>query len=270
VVVAVTGATETRAPTIEIASWPAIRGLDDLARIVDGLPRGVALLTPDLRVLHVNPAGRVIAGASLEVLSGPAAPLLTAGLTVPDVGTHPPAVGGRLEIEYSDIPLEVQGQHLMVRAFRDVTEERRAMRWQATLTQVAARVALAESLEATLDTVAQCLLESTEMSGCAAIVFDGEPARLRVAGTAGLPADYAERFQRALQSGNEVLPALSAFRSQRTVVVDRTRDEPVLRSLEDLDGDLGWRSIASFPMIARNHPVGAVKTFWPGPPPDGE
>jgi signal transduction histidine kinase len=157
-----------------------------------------------------------------------------------------------------------------VRAFREGTEERRAMRWQATLTQVAARVALAESLEATLDTVAECLLESTEMSGCAAIVFDGEPARFRVAGTAGLPVDYAERFRRALESGSEILPALSAFRGRRTVVVDRTRDEPVLHALEDLDGDLGWRSIASFPMVARNHAVGAVKTFWPGPPPNGE
>jgi signal transduction histidine kinase len=271
VVVAVESAADTgTAAPVWNDAWPAIRGLDDLARIVDGLPRGVALLTPELRVLHVNPAGRAIEGAGGEALAGPAAPLLTAGITVPGGGTDALAGGGRREVEYSDIPLEVQGQHLVVRTFRDVTEERRAMRWQATLTHVAARVALAESLEATLDTVAACLLESTQMSGCAAIVFDGEPARLRVAGTAGLPADYAERFQRALQSGNEALPALSAFRSQRTVIVDRTRDEPVLHALEDLDGDLGWRSIASFPMVARNHPVGAVKTFWPGPPPDGE
>jgi signal transduction histidine kinase len=269
VVVAVESAADTAALAWD-GAWPTIRGLDDLARIVDGLPRGVALLTPDLRVLHVNPAGRAIEGGGGEALMGPAAPLLTAGITVPERGTHPPAGGGRREVEYSDVPLEVQGQHLVVRAFRDVTEESRAMRWQATLTRVAAQVALAESLEATLDTVAACLLESTEMTGCAAIVFDGEPARLRVAGTAGLPADYADRFRRALRSGNEALPALSAFRSQRTVIVDRTRGEPVLHALEDLDGDLGWRSIASFPMVARNHPVGAVKTFWPGPPPDGE
>ncbi len=248
-------------------AWPAIRGLDDLLRVVDGLPRGVAVLAPDLRVMHVNPAGRAFHGAAL---TAPAAPLLVAGITVPDGGTGATPGGGRRELEYSDMPLDVQGRHLLVRTVRDVTEERRAMRWQATLTRVAARVALAESLEATLDTVAGCLLESTDMSGCAAIVFDGEPAQLRVAGTAGLPADYADRFRRALQSGRDVLPSVSAFRSRRTVVVDRTRDEPVLRSLEDLDGDLGWRSIASFPMIARNHPVGAVKTFWPGPPPDGD
>ena len=260
--------TGTAAPAWDEA-WFRIRGVHDLTRIVDGLPQGVALLTPDLRVLHVNPAGRALEGAGRAALAGPAAPLLTTATTVPDEGTEP-ARGGRREVEYSDVPLDLQGEHVVVRAFRDVTEERRAMRWQAMLNQVAARVARAESLEATLDRVAECLLESTGMSGCAAIVFDGEPPRLRVAGTAGLPDDYAERFRRALRSGNEVLPALSAFRSQRTVVVDRTRDEPVLRALEDLDGDLGWRSIASFPMVARNHAVGAVKTFWPGPPPDGE
>jgi signal transduction histidine kinase len=164
----------------------------------------------------------------------------------------------------------VGGRRLVARTFRDVTEERRALHRQVTLSHVAARVALAESLEATLTAVAECLVESTEMSGCAAIVLDGEPARLRVVGTAGLPDDYAGRFRQALRRGNEGLPAVSAFRGQRTVVVDRARGEPVLRVLEDLDGDVGWRSIASFPMVARNHPVGAVKTFWPGPPPDGE
>jgi signal transduction histidine kinase len=209
-------------------------------------------------------------GADREALQGPEAPMMTARLTLTAGGTQTGATGGRREIEYSDIRLEVQDQHLVVRAFRDVTEDRRAMRWQATLTHVAARVALAESLGATLDAVAECLLESTEMSGCAAIVFDGEPARLRVAGTAGLPADYAERFQRALKSGDQVLPALSAFRSQQTVIVDRSRNDPVIHALENLDDDLAWRSIASFPMVARGHPVGAVKTFWPGPPPDGE
>jgi hypothetical protein len=229
--------TSTAAP-VRNEAWPAIRGLDDLTRMVDGLPRGVALLTPELRVLHVNPAGRAIEGAGREALAGPAAPLHTTGITVPGRGTHPLAGGGRREVEYFDVPLELQGQHLLVRAFRDVTEERRAMRRQGTLTHVAARVALAESLEATLDTVAECLLESTEMSGCAAIVFDGEPARFRVAGTAGLPADYAERFRRALRWGNELLPALSAFRSQRTVIVDRTRDEPAVAYPERLSRSL--------------------------------
>ncbi len=265
---AVDSATNTAAPVWHEAR-PVIQGLDDIIRTVDTLPRGVAVLTPDLCVLHVNPAGRLIAGAESDALVGRSVSRLLAGVNAHAVADAPTG-SGRREVEYSDIPLEVQGQHLVVRAFRDVTEERRAMRWRATLTHVAARVALAESLEATLDAVAECLLEATAMSGCAAIVFDGEPARLRVAGTAGLPDDYAERFGRALQAGHEILPALSAFRGQRTVIVDRTREEPVLDALEDLDGDLGWRSIASFPMIARNHPVGAVKTFWPGPPPDGE
>jgi signal transduction histidine kinase len=248
--------------------WPL--GLDGLAQLVDDLPVGIALLTPDLRVLHVNPAGHALLGSRRETLTAHSAPLLIADSTAPDPAPRSTVTSARREVEHSDLPLEVAGQQLVVRAFRDVTEERRAVRRQVTLNQVAARVALAESLETTLDTIAECVLESTGMCGCAAIVFDGEPARLRVAGTAGLPADYAERFRRALQSGSEALPALSAFRSGRTVVVDRTRDQPVLRVLEDLDGDLPWRSIASFPMVARGHPVGAVKTFWPGPPPDGD
>jgi signal transduction histidine kinase len=258
--------------TAQNGAWPGPLTLDGLPRVVEGPPHGVAALTPDLRAPHINPAGCGIVDTGHEAPIGPPEPPLMVETTgTPETAIpHGRAGRGRDEVESSDFPLKMRGQHLVVRTFRDVTDEHRGMRWQATLTHVAARVALAESLEATLDTVAECLLESTAMSGCAAIVFDGEPARLRVAGTAGLPADYAERFRQALRSGNEILPALSAFRSQRTVVVDRARAEPVLHALEDLDGDLAWRSIASFPMVARNHPVGAVKTFWPGPPPDGE
>ena len=266
--------------------WRRDVGPELLARVVDHAPDGLAVLTEDLRVLDINPAGCSILGVHRDDLVGrPAPSVLVEGITAvggaarfgarqADAGgatvqLRRPGLGSR-EIRCSDTPLYIGGQRLVARALRDVTEERRALRRQATLSHVAARVALAESLEATLDTVAECLVESTGMSACAAIVFDGEPAQLRVVGTTGLPDDYAGRFRQALQRGKEGLPAVSAFRGQRTVVVDRAREEPVLRVLEDLDGDLGWRSIASFPMVARNHPVGAIKTFWPGPPPDGE
>jgi signal transduction histidine kinase len=234
-------------------------GLAALARVVDGLPVAVAVLADDERVLHVNPAGRGLRAGRLPGL----------GACVVDT-RRDAAAGEDHDIEYSDTPFDVDGRCVLVRTFRDVADERRAARRQATLSHVAARVALAESLEATLDTVAQCLTESTGMTACAAIVFDGEPARLRIAGTAGLPADYARRFRGALAAAKEALPAVSSFRSRRTIVLDRASGAPVLGMLEDLDGDLAWRSIASFPMIARNHPVGAIKTFWPGPPPDGQ
>src|SRR5215210_751225 len=96
VVVAVESAadTGTAVPAWNDA-WPVMRGLDDLARMVDGLPRAVALLTPDLRVLHVNPAGRAIEGAGGETLMGPAAPLFTAEITVTGGVTHGPANGAR-------------------------------------------------------------------------------------------------------------------------------------------------------------------------------
>ncbi len=270
-VVAVERAADPRSrPTLDGTSRGTL-GLDGLARVVDVLPFGVAVLAEDLTMLHVNAAGSAIDPRNGRLVSAgtrASLPPVAAGSDTPEQVSRDRS--GRREVEVVDTPVELEGGRLVVRTFRDVTDERRALRRQATLNQIAARVALAESLEATLDTIAECLLESTAMSGCAAIVFDGEPARFRVAGTAGLPADYAERFRQALRSGSDVLPALSAFRTQRTVILDRTRRDPVLDALEDLDGDLDWRSIASVPMVARNHPVGVVKTFWLGPPPDGE
>ena len=249
------GAVDTHTPAGVVDHPPTAPTLTALVQLLEELPVGVAVLADDGRVLHVNPAGRAI----LERRSGGLPGCRAA-----------PSSSGDADVEYSDTPFDLDGRRVTARTFRDVADERRAARRQATLSHVAARVALAESLEATLDTVAQCLTESTGMTACAAIVFDGEPARLRVAGTAGLPADYAQRFRGALAAAHEVLPAVSAFRSRRTVVLDRSSGEPVLGMLEDLDGDLAWQSIASFPMIARNHPVGAIKTFWPGPPPDGQ
>jgi signal transduction histidine kinase len=238
--------------------------------LVDVLGHGVAVLAEDERILHVNPAGCAILQRRREDLIGRRAPASLGGeALVVEEEPGAPSTGDR-ELEYADTWLDAGGRRVVARSFRDVTDERRAVRRQSTLSHVAARVARAESLEATLDTVAQCLVDSTGMTACAAIVFDGEPARLRVAGTAGLPGDYAHRFRVASQAAKEVLPAVSAFRSRRTVVVDRAAGEPVLGMVENLDGDLEWRSIASFPMVARNRPVGAVKTFWSGPPPDGE
>lgn len=263
------GATETGAPATAANAWAAIPGLDGLAQLVDGLPDGVALLTDDQRILYVNPAACAILGRRREELVG-VRPLSSTGLPLGSGRSSAPSAYSGPEVECSDRTIEANGHRVVARTFREVTDERRAARRQATLSHVAAQVALAESLETTLDTVAQCLVESTGMTACAAIVFDGEPARLRVAGTAGLPPDYAERFSAALRASSEALPAVSAFRSRQTVVVDRESGEPVVGMLENLDDDLDWRSIASFPMIARNHPVGAVKTFWQGPPPDGQ
>ncbi|MCF6734382.1 GAF domain-containing sensor histidine kinase [Blastococcus sp. KM273129] len=236
--------------------------------MVDGLPAAVTVVTDDQQTLHVDPAGGATRGAGCDrpVGSFPApggqVPQLRASASAGDA-----APGG---VENTDYPSEVPGQPLVRHTVRDVVERRRTTRRLAVLSQVATRVARAETLEATLKTVAECLVESSETSACAAIVLEGDPAQLRGAGTASLPRDYAERVRRALRLCDEVLPTLSAFRGRRTVVVDRERDHPALRLLEHLDGDLEWRSIVAIPMIARNQAVGAIETFWRGAPPDGE
>lgn len=268
-VVAVGSTTGTGTAAPEDGSWVGLLGIDGLARVIDDLPFGVAVLAEDLGVLHVNPAGCAIVGVGGDALLRRRMPPPAESLIGSSAASEPGG-GVQREIESSDTPVEARGRSLTVRVFRDVTEERQAVRREATLNHLAARIARAGSLETTLNAVAECLVESTQMNGCAAVVLDGEPAQLRVAGTAGLPADYAERCRQMLRLCDEGLPTVSAFRSQRTVVVDRERDEPLLRELEELDGGLPWRSIVSFPMVARNYPVGAVKTFWPGPPPGGE
>ncbi len=71
--------------------------------------------------------------------------------------------------------------------FRDVTEARRSERWAAALARIASGTALAGSPEAILTMLAQSVVEATDLVGCAAILFDGDPPQFRVAGTWELP-----------------------------------------------------------------------------------
>jgi hypothetical protein len=97
VVVAVVGAADARAAARN-EDRPRTPGLDALVATVDLLPFGVALLTRDRRTVHVNTAGREFP-----------------------------------EIDCSDTPVDVQGQRLIIRVFRDVTEACQRTRGSALL-----------------------------------------------------------------------------------------------------------------------------------------
>ena len=279
---------EISSPTV--ADQPAFTGQvapEVYVRLFEHCRDGMAVLDGSLRVLDINAAGCAIVGYTRDQLVGRPALLPVSadaadstredllGSLLGQTGRRTTRItrpdGQQRDIEYADTLIDSEGGPLLTAVFRDVTDERRTLRRQETLAQVAARVAYARSLEDTLATLAACLVESTDMIACAAIVLDGEPPQLRIAGSAGLPTDYAERFRRALHDDTTGdLPSVRAFRGGGTVVANRVDNTGPPVPVEHLDGELDWASIACFPMRARNRSVGVIKTFWRGPPPSGD
>jgi PAS domain S-box-containing protein len=205
-------------------------GLGALAELIEGSLDGVAVLDEALRVLYINPAGCEIVGRPSGELIGQTGLLAVSPerrqtarenllqalrdgqgrrstrIVRPD--------GREREIEYTYMVLDATGRRMVASIFRDVTEARRSERWAVALARIASGAALAGSPEAILTTLAQSVVEATDLEGCAAILFDGDPPRFRVAGTWGLPGDYAQRFEEALAAGLD-LPALRVFQTRQ-------------------------------------------------------
>jgi PAS domain S-box-containing protein len=259
-------------------------GIGALARLVEQSLDGIALLDEELRFVYVNPAGCDILGYRHEQLIGqPGLFLVTperrqagreflqdamAGRPGHRSGPIVRPDGQQRQIEATGRVLEADGRRMLAGIFRDVTDLRRTERWTSAFAQIAAGTVYAQSLEAVLDDLAGSAVTATGMVACAAILLADDPPRFRVAGTHGLPPDYGQRFQAALATGLD-LPALRAFRTKQTVVVQRAPEDPDLAHLEELDRGLPWSSIVCIPMVVRERTVGALKGFFgPGHAPD--
>jgi PAS domain S-box-containing protein len=263
---------------------PEDLGIGALAKLVEQSLDGIALLDEELRFVYVNPAGCDILGYRPEQLIGqPGLFLVTperrtagreflqgtmAGRPGHRSGPIVRPDGQERQIEATGRVFEADGRRMLAGIFRDVTDLRRTERWTAAFAQIAASIAYAQSLEEVLDDLAGSAVAATGMVACAVILLGDDPPRFRVAGTRGLPPDYGQRFEAALAAGLD-LPALRAFRTRQTVVVQRAPEDPDLTHLEELDRELPWDTIACIPMVVRERTVGALKGFFgPGRAPD--
>lgn len=174
-------------------------GAAALGQVLEGSPDGVAVLDEALRVVAINPAGCEIVGRRSGELLGRTG-LLAVSPERRDAaredfcqalrdgrGRRSTTIvrpdGRARDIEYSFVVLEEAGRRMVASIFRDVTEARRSQRWAVALARIASEAALAGSPEAFLTTLARSVVEATDLEGCAAVLFDGEPPRFRVAGT---------------------------------------------------------------------------------------
>src|SRR2546426_5589769 len=175
--------------------------------LVQVVPTPVLVVDADLHCVYVNPAASELLGGGDEALVG-------SDLTDFLVRRERDEVSSYLRSSATDQPgrrsmtvldrngqerevvlhhtrLELGGQRLLAGIIEDVTETRRVRREAVALAQSAASLGINRSLDATLDALAQSVVETTSAIACGVYLLEAGGNNLRTAGTFGLPRGYA-------------------------------------------------------------------------------
>jgi PAS domain S-box-containing protein len=101
--------------------------------------------------------------------------------------------GSELEVELTTTVLDLGGKQFFVVASREVTERHRQARQAAALAQAAASVAVSDSIDATVDAIAECALLGTHALAAWA-TLDNEVAAW--VGAARVPGEFMNAYGR--------------------------------------------------------------------------
>jgi PAS domain S-box-containing protein len=261
---------------------PAGPTVDDIVRtLVEVVPTPVFVVDDSGHYVYVNPAARERFGHEGEELVG--RDLLDSlvprerdevGSYLRSAATEEPGRrsmtmlgrdGQEREVILHHTRLELGGQVLLSGIIEDVTENRRVRREAVALAQSAASVGINRSLDATLDALAQSVVETTSAIACGVYLLerDGE---LRTAGTFGLPRGYAEAIAVA---GRQGAPrgALRAIEARATVidedVIRRRLADPRFAPVHALIRDEPWSVVVSLPLMHGSTAIGALNAYYP-------
>ncbi len=175
--------------------------------------------------------------------------------------------GEEREIEYTASPFIVDGRRLVTIMYHDVTETRRLAREVQALTQIASRVAFGDTLELTVDKMAETVVRATGAVASGVCLVD-EEGHVRVFGSYGLPKgpEAEARWREAVQRGAE-LPNLDSIRERRPCIHADARkkllNNPVFEPIAPFLREATWETVASVPLLYRNRAIGALNVFYP-------
>jgi PAS domain S-box-containing protein len=138
----------------------------------------------------------------------------------------------------------------------DVTRQR--------LAEIASGVAYGGSPAEVMDTLAQAVVGTTGLAGCAIAIWGDDGEGLHVTGSCGLPPTYALRFRTAMSS-NDDHPAVRAYLSLQPTAADASPEaQPDPSRLAAHSGErfrVHHRELW-VPLVVRNRPVGVLGAFF--------
>lgn len=252
---------------------------EDLAlrALVDVSADGLAVLDGDGDFAAVNEAAARILGVPAAELLGRAGPFTVA----PDRRRKAPerqAVswcdpeGRRRDLEYRVAPVPGTGYAVW---FSDVTDRRRQQERLTAIVRAASSVADAGALRATLDAVAQEIVQTANIAAVQILVVDNPRDMLRVLGMAGFgdATGFVERLQACRRLGARVRFLEALERGEAVVVPDRkaaVMANPAWAPLHGIMGYPTWDSFVAMPMVVRGRSVGVINAYYapgddPGP-----
>jgi PAS domain S-box-containing protein len=249
----------------------------ELARVV---PLALVVLSRDRRFQYVNPAATELFGCEFDQLVG--ADMIE--YLIPgersDVMSYfrsiLPAQPGRRDLEvlrpngerrsvhFSHVGFEMAGEALLLGILDDVTEARRVSREAIALADSATRLAMTRTLEATLNGLAQSVVQATTAVACG-LFLQAPDGGLKTAGTFGLKPGYAEAMEAAASLGAP-RGAVKALHSRAAVIeedlVQRRLADTRYGPVHDLIRDEPWTVGVYLPLLHRDKAVGALSAYY--------
>ena len=266
-----------------IASFaPETLGNEGLARLMEASLDGVVVVDADRRYLYANPAACAILGYSLEELLGQdflrnfpvrhhqAVLEAFSSLLEGESGRWSSIVvrpnGEERECDAARMGFVVDGRPLVASIFRDVTDIRRLAREAAALGEIAANLAVARSLEATLDVLAESVVRAADAVACSVVLIDEATDAFRVAGAHGLPEGYTAGMVAARKGGAESL-SVRALKERQVLRVDNLRQmllsNPLHAPVHQFVREVSWDTGIFVPLVYRGRGLGAINVYYP-------
>jgi len=172
--------------------------------------------------------------------------------------------GSLLDVEFTTTVLESVGARLVAAILRDVSERRRQAREAAALAQAAASVAVCDSIDATVQALADCALKGTRALGASVMLDDRSEPGFWI-GAAGLPDGFRE-VMRVTGRARACMAALGASMTQRVVVYADARRQleldPGLAGLSGVLDELPWQAGLFAPVVYRRAVVGYLTAIY--------
>ncbi len=269
-----------------MGEWPALKaevlGLDFLASLIRDATDGLVVLDEERRCMYANAAaGRLLGCPSEQLLGRDLAAILPASERPAMLECLKASVAGRPAASSLVLPLtdgsgrdvearmrkhRIYDKHVAVCVLRDVSPHRRQVGESAVVAEAAGAAALNESIEATIQALAECAVRGTRALG-AAVVLDDEDACAAWIQVAGLPDEYRHGIRAACEAGG----TLDGFEMQelmahRVVVSPDARsklerDPRTALAIEPLKS-LPWQGSAYAPVVSEGAIHGVLHAIF--------
>ncbi|KDA05473.1 hypothetical protein DC31_16235 [Microbacterium sp. CH12i] len=187
----------------------------EIERLLDQSPEPHAIIDAEGRYRYISPAAR-------EILDGRESRI---GDPSPFSDARSQEFHGRVRhsrigwtaVEFSRVPFESEGvEHFLIR-FEPVHGKSRRERQLDAIVAVAGALSEADQLDAALSRLAREVRTAVDLESCALTLLEPD-LRVRIAGTAGLPEDYAEKLEACRQRGAPLLTVRAVEDDQ--VIID--------------------------------------------------